>query len=29
MPIETYQALVRDRIVALAATATLRARTDT
>ena len=29
MAIETYQALVRDRIVALAATATLRARTDT
>src|SRR5215471_2111816 len=29
MPIETYQALVRDRIVALAATATPRARTDT
>ena len=29
MPIETYQALARDRIVALAATATLRARTDT
>jgi orotidine-5'-phosphate decarboxylase len=28
MPIETYQALVRDRIVALAATATPRARTD-